>query len=166
MKEVVHRRYSRMLKEETPLPDLIIADGGIGQMETIRKVLVDELNLNIPIAGLAKNNKHKTNEVLIGFPPKSVGLKPTDQLFKFFAGMQEEVHRFALKFHREKRSKNQTVSELDKIPGIGEKTKKELITHFKSIKRLRLAKLEDIEKAIGKHRASIVYKHFNIDLMP
>lgn len=161
MKEVVHRRYSRMLKEETPLPDLIIADGGIGQMEIIRKVVFDELNLNIPIAGLSKNNKHKTNEVLIGFPPKSVGLKPTEQLFKFFAGMQEEVHRFAIKFHREKRSKNQTASELDKIPGIGEKTKKELITHFKSIKRIRLAKFEDIEKLIGKHRASIVYNYFN-----
>lgn len=166
LKEVVHRRYSRMLKEETPLPDLIIADGGIGQMEIIRKVVVDELNLNIPIAGLAKNNKHKTNEVLIGFPPKSVGLKPTDQLFKFFAGMQEEVHRFAIKFHREKRSKNQTVSELDKIPGIGEKTKKELITHFKSIKRIRLAKFEDIEKLIGKHRGSIVYNYFNANLEP
>ncbi len=161
MNEVVLRRYSRMLKEETPLPDLIIADGGIGQMETIRKVIVDELNLTIPIAGLAKNNKHKTNEVLIGFPPKSVGLKPTDQLFKFFAGMQEEVHRFAIKFHRDKRSKKQTTSELDKITGIGEKTKIELLNHFKSIKRLRLAKLEDIEKIAGKRRASVVYNHFN-----
>lgn len=160
MKEVVYRRYSRVLKEETPLPDLIIADGGIGQMEIIRKVIYDELNLKIPIAGLAKNNKHKTNEVLIGFPPKTVGLKPTDQLFKFFAEMQEEVHRFAIKFHREKRSKNQTTSELDKINGIGEKSKKELISHFKSIKRLRAANLEDIEKIIGKHRASVVYKHF------
>jgi excinuclease ABC subunit C len=166
MKEVVHRRYSRMLKEETPLPDLIIADGGIGQMEIIRKVIIDELNLNIPIAGLAKNNKHKTNEVLIGFPPKSVGLKPTDQLFKFFAGIQEEVHRFAIQFHREKRSKSQTTSELDLIKGIGEITKKELITHFKSIKRLRLAKFEDIEKVIGKHRASIVYEHFKGNLKP
>ncbi len=166
MKEVVLRRYSRILKEETPLPDLIIADGGIGQMEIIRKVIFDELKLNIPIAGLAKNNKHKTNEVLIGFPPKSVGLKPTDQLFKFFAGMQDEVHRFAIKFHREKRSKNQTVSELDKIHGIGEKTKIELINHFKSIKRLRLAKLVDIEKIVGKHRASIIYEHFNGHLKP
>ncbi len=166
MKEVVFRRYTRMLKEETPLPDLIIADGGIGQMEIIRKVIVDELNLNIPIAGLAKNSKHKTNEILIGFPPKTVGLKPTDQLFKFFAGMQEEVHRFAIKFHREKRSKNQTTSELDKISGIGEKTKKELISHFKSIKRLRSVNLEDIEKLIGKHRASIVYEHFKGNLKP
>ncbi len=166
MKEVVFRRYTRMLKEETPLPDLIIADGGIGQMEIIRKVIVDELNLNIPIAGLAKNSKHKTNEILIGFPPKTVGLKPTDQLFKFFAGMQEEVHRFAIKFHREKRSKNQTTSELDKISGIGEKTKKELISHFKSIKRLRSVNLEDIEKLIGKHRASIVYEHFKGNSKP
>lgn len=164
MREVVYRRYSRMLKEETTLPDLIIADGGTGQMEVIRKVIVDELNLNIPIAGLAKNSKHKTNEVLIGFPPKSVGLKPTDQLFKFFASMQEEVHRFAIKFHRDKRSKNQTSSELDKIQGIGEKTKKELISHFKSIKRLRLASLDDIAKIIGKHRSTIVYDYFNADL--
>ena len=161
MKEVVFRRYSRMITEQSPLPDLIIADGGIGQMEVIRKVIEDELKLQIPIAGLVKNSKHRTSEVLIGFPPQSVGLKPTDQLFNFFGGIQEEVHRFAIKFHREKRSRNQTTSELDKIPGIGEKMKSELISHFKSIKRLRLASLEEISDVIGKHRSSIIYKYFN-----
>ena len=155
-----------MLEEETPLPDLIIADGGIGQMEIIRKVIEDELGLKIPIAGLAKDNKHKTNEILIGFPPMAVGLKPTDQLFKFFAGMQDEVHRFVIKFHREKRSKQQTSSELDNIQGIGEKTKNDLIQHFKSLKRVRTASLEDIAKIIGNSRASIIYNYFKSNLKP
>lgn len=160
MKEVVRRRYSRMIQEETPLPDLIIADGGVGQMEVIRQVVEDELKLNIAIAGMAKDNKHRTSEILIGFPPQSVGLKPTDQLFKFFAAMQEEVHRYAISFHRDKRSKNQTASELDTIEGIGEKSKNELIKHFKSIKRIRMAELAELEKIVGKNRASIIYKHF------
>jgi len=166
MKEVVLRRYSRILNESLPLPDLIVADGGIGQMEVIRQVIQDELSLDIPIAGLAKDNKHKTNEILIGFPPMAVGLKPTDQLFKFFAGMQDEVHRFAIKFHREKRSKQQTSSELDNIQGIGEKTKNDLIQHFKSLKRVRTASLEDIAKIIGNARASIIYNYFKSDLKP
>ncbi len=164
MKEVVLRRYSRMLKEETPLPDLILTDGGLGQMEIVRQVIEDELNINIPIAGLVKNKQHKTNEVLFGFPPKSIGLKPNDLLFKFLANIQGEVHRFAITFHREKRSKAQTTSALDEIKGIGEKTKTELINHFKSIKRLRNAEISEIEKITGKHRASIVYSHFNADL--
>ena len=160
MKEVVRRRYSRMLNEETPLPDLIVADGGIGQMEVIRQVIQDELKLNIPIAGMAKDNKHRTSEILIGFPPQAVGMKGTDQLFKFFASMQEEVHRFAISFHRDKRSKSQTASELDLIAGIGEKTKNELIKHFKSVKRVRLAEITELEEVVGKSRASIIYKHF------
>lgn len=160
MKEVVRRRYSRMLSEETPLPDLIVADGGIGQMEVIRQVIVDELNLNIPIAGMAKDNKHRTSEILIGFPPQAVGMKGTDQIFKFFASMQEEVHRFAISFHRDKRSKSQTASELDSITGIGEKTKNDLIKHFKSVKRVRLAEIPELEEVVGKSRASIIYKHF------
>jgi len=166
MYEVVSRRYNRMLKEELVLPDLIVADGGIGQMEIIRKVVEDELKLNIPIAGLAKNKKHKTNEILYGFPPKAVGLKATDQIFKFFAGMQDEVHRFAIKFHREKRSKNQTDSELDNITGIGEKTKNELLSHFKSVKRIKNASIQELTKIIGTNRASITYKYFNQEITP
>ncbi len=164
MQEVVRRRYSRMIEENTPLPDLIIADGGIGQMEVIRKVVEDELNLKIPIAGLAKDDKHKTHELLFGFPPKVIGMKPNEMLFKLLANIQEEVHRFAIKFHRDKRSKKQTASELDNIKGIGEKTKNELIKHFKSVKRVRTAEFSDIEKIIGTHRASTVYNHFNPNL--
>jgi len=166
MKEVVRRRYTRMLNEGTPLPDLIIADGGIGQMEVIRQVIVDELKLQIPIAGLAKDTKHRTNEILIGFPPKTVGLKPTDQLFKFFAGMQDEVHRFAIAFHRDKRSKNQTASELDTIPGIGEKTKNELIKHFKSVKRIKSSNLDELTEVVGKNRATTIYEHFQAQMKP
>lgn len=161
MYEVVSRRYSRIINEDLPLPDLIIADGGIGQMEIIRKVIEDDLKLTIPIAGLAKNNKHQTSEILYGFPPKAVGLKPTDQLFKFLAGMQDEVHRFAIKFHRDLRSKSQTASELDSIKGIGEKTKNDLIKEFKSIKRIRNANLEELKKIVGTTRASIIYNYFN-----
>lgn len=164
MMEVVRRRYSRMIEENTPLPDLIIADGGSGQMEVIRKVVEDELNLKIPIAGLAKDDKHKTRELLFGFPPKAIGMKPNEILFKLFANIQEEVHRFAIKFHQDKRSKKQTASELDNIKGIGEKTKNELIKHFKSVKRVRTAEFSDIEIIIGTHRASLVYSHFNPNL--
>lgn len=164
MKEVVKRRYIRLINENMPLPDLIIADGGIGQMEVIRQVVEDELNLKIPIAGLAKNDKHKTSELLFGFPPKEIGMKPNDTLFKLLAFIQEEVHRFAITFHRDKRSKSQTTSELDKIPGIGEKTKNELIRHFKSLKRVKSSNLDELTKIIGTNRASIVYKHFNPDL--
>lgn len=161
MQEVVRRRYSRMMDENSPLPDLIIADGGIGQMEVIRKVVEDELKLKIPIAGLAKDDKHKTRELLFGFPPKVIGLKPTETLFRLLANIQEEVHRFAIQFHRDKRSKKQTASELDTIKGIGEKTKNELIKHFKSLKRIKTAEFADIEKIIGTHRATIIYEHFN-----
>lgn len=166
MKEVVRRRYTRMMNEETPLPDLIIADGGIGQMEVIRQVIEGELKLNIPIAGLAKDSKHNTREVLFGFPPKAVGLKPTDQLFKLLASMQDEVHRFAISFHRDKRSKTQTASELDTIPGIGEKTKNDLIKHFKSVKRIRNAQLPELIEIAGTSRASIIYNYFRAELKP
>ena len=161
MREVVFRRYKRMLDEQTPLPDLIVADGGIGQMESIRQVIEDELQLNIPIAGLAKNDKHQTRELLFGFPPQSIGLKATDACFKFLAGMQEEVHRYAIEFHRDKRSKKQTASELDEIKGIGQETKNKLLLTFKSVKRIKEATLENLENCIGKHRASIVYEYFH-----
>lgn len=164
MKEVVFRRYSRLLNEASPLPDLIVADGGVGQMEIIRQVIEDELKLNIPIAGMAKDSKHRTNEILYGFPPMAVGLKPTDQLFKFFAGLQDEVHRFAIKFHREKRSKSQTASELDSIPGIGEKTKTDLLKHFKSLKRISLATEAELQEVVGKSRSSVVYNYFQAKL--
>jgi len=160
MKEVVRRRYTRMINEESPLPDLIIADGGIGQMEVIRQVVEDELKLTIPIAGLAKDSKHHTREMLFGFPPKAIGMKPTDLLFKLLASMQDEVHRFAITFHRDKRSKTQIASELDTIPGIGEKTKTDLINHFKSIKRIKSADLQELTETIGTSRASTVYNYF------
>lgn len=166
MKEVVRRRYTRMLNEDLNLPDLIVADGGVGQMEVIRQVVEDELKLQIPIAGLAKDGKHKTHEVLIGFPPQVVGLKPTDQLFKFFAGMQDEVHRFAITFHRDKRSKTQVASELDNIPGIGEKTKNDLIKHFKSVKRIRNAEITELSEIVGTNRSSIIYNYFRANLKP
>ena len=166
MKEVVRRRYERMINEASPLPHLIIVDGGIGQMEVVRQVVEDELKLKIPIAGLAKNKRHRTRELLFGFPPKIIGMKPTDELFKFLASIQDEVHRFAISFHREKRSKAQVVSELDEVKGIGEKTKTALLSHFKSLKRLKSAELSDIENVVGKQRASIVYAHFRPDLSP
>jgi len=164
MKEVVRRRYTRMLSEETPLPDLIIADGGVGQMEVIRQVIEDELNINIPIAGLAKDSKHHTRELLYGFPAKAIGLKINDPLFKLLASMQGEVHRFAITFHRDKRSKTQVASELDTIPGIGEKTKNELIKHFKSVKRIRLAEMSELIEIAGNNRASIIYNYFRAEL--
>lgn len=161
MREVVKRRYERLIAENSPLPDLIVADGGVGQMEIIRQVVENELNTSIPIIGLAKDNKHKTREILVGFPTQSVGIKPTDQIFKFFANLQDEVHRYAISFHRDKRSKAQTSSELDKIKGIGEKTKNELLKHFKSTKRISLAKIDELEKIAGKSRATIIYSHFH-----
>lgn len=160
MREVVYRRYKRCIEEGTPLPDLIVADGGAGQMGIIKDVFENLLKTDVAIAGLAKDSKHKTNEILTGFPIRAVGLKPTDMLFKFFAGMQDEVHRFAISFHRDLRSKNQIASELDKIKGIGEKTKKELLDHFKSVKRIGMAEKSELEKIIGNNRASIIYDHF------
>ncbi|MBR6659978.1 MAG: excinuclease ABC subunit UvrC [Paludibacteraceae bacterium] len=162
MKEVVRRRYSRVIEEESPLPQLIIADGGIGQMEVIREVIEDELNLSIPIAGLAKNEKHKTKELLFGFPPKVVGMDPNDEVFRFFASIQDEVHRYAIKFHREKRSKNQVKSELE-IKGIGPKTREQLIKRFKSVKRIKELSINELENEIGNSKAQIIFQYFHKD---
>jgi len=156
MKEVVRRRYTRMIEEETPLPDLIITDGGKGQMEVVREVVEDELDLHIPIAGLAKDNRHRTNELLFGFPPSVVGMKTDSALFHLLTHIQDEVHRFAITFHREKRSKHQLASELDNIKGIGRKTQELLIKKFRSVKRIREAQEEDIAALIGKSKARIL----------
>lgn len=160
MKEVVRRRYSRLMEEEQPLPQLIIADGGIGQMEVIREVVEDELHLGIPIAGLAKNEKHRTKELIFGFPPRIINLDPTDETFRFFASIQDEVHRFAIKFHREKRSKNMIRTELD-IKGIGEKTQESLIKKFKSVKRIKELSFEELSAEIGNNKARIIVDYFN-----
>jgi len=153
MKEVVRRRYSRAIEEESPLPDLIITDGGKGQMESVRQVIVDELHLNIPIAGLAKDRKHRTSELLYGFPPQTIGLKQGTPLFRLLEQIQDEVHRFAITFHRDKRSKRQVASALDSIEGIGEKTKTQLLQKFKSVKRIREATLEELTDVVGPSKA-------------
>ena len=157
MAEVVYRRYKRLKEENGTLPNLIIADGGKGQMEIIRKVVEDELKLNIPIAGLAKNDRHKTRELLYGFPPQSIGLKPESQLFRTLSAMQEEVHRFAISFHREKRSARQTASELDNIPGIGPKLRTALLQKFKSVKRIKEAPLADLQSVVGAARGQKIF---------
>lgn len=157
MAEVVYRRYKRLKEENGTLPNLIIADGGKGQMEIIRKVVEDELELNIPIAGLAKNDRHKTRELLYGFPPQSIGLKPESQLFRTLSVMQEEVHRFAISFHREKRSARQTASELDNIPGIGPKLRTALLQKFKSVKRIKEAPLADLQSVVGAARGQKIF---------
>ena len=161
MKEVVHRRYSRLLEEEQPLPELIIADGGKGQMGVIREVIQDELNLDIPIAGLAKNDRHRTNELLYGFPPMSVQLKTDSELFHVLTQIQDEVHRFAITFHREKRSKRALESELDSIKGIGPKTRDGLLNALKSVKKIREANLDTLTTLIGASKAQIVYDYFH-----
>ena len=165
MKEVVLRRYKRLIEEQQPLPDLIVADGGKGQMEVIRQAVQDELHLDIPIAGLAKNDRHRTNELLYGFPPRVIGMKDTSELFRVLTQLQDEVHRFAINFHRDKRSKHQIHSELDDIKGIGEKTRDELLKLFKSVKRIREASLNDISNAIGQSKAKIIYQHFHSDYL-
>ncbi len=161
MKEVVYRRYSRLLEEEQPLPDLIVADGGKGQMEVIREVIQDELNLDIPIAGLAKNDRHRTNELLYGFPPRSVQLKTDSELFHVLTQLQDEVHRFAITFHRDKRSKHALESELDGIKGIGPKTRDELLSKLKSVKRIKETDIQTLNDAIGASKAAIVYQYFH-----
>ena len=149
MREVVGRRYSRLLEERSPLPDLIITDGGKGQMEVVREVIEDDLKLNIPIAGLAKDNKHRTSELLYGFPPMTIGVKQNTPLFHLLENIQNEVHRFAITFHRDKRSKNQIASALDKIPGIGKKRKTALLKAFKSVSRIKKASLEELTEIVG-----------------
>ena len=161
MKEVVRRRYTRLIEEEQPLPNLIVADGGKGQMEVIREVIQDELNLDIPIAGLAKNERHRTNELLYGFPPMTVALKTDSELFHMLTHLQDEVHRFAITFHREKRSKHALTSELDNIKGIGEKTRDSLLNKLKSVKKIREADLETLITTIGKAKAGIIYSYFH-----
>jgi excinuclease ABC subunit C len=161
MKEVVHRRYTRLIEEEQPLPDLIVADGGKGQMEVIRQVIQDELNLDIPIAGLAKNDRHRTNELLYGFPPRVIGMKDTSELFRVLTQLQDEVHRFAIEFHRNKRSKRALHSELDDIKGIGPKTRDELLKGLKSVKNIRETDINQLATLIGNAKAKIVYDYFH-----
>jgi excinuclease ABC subunit C len=163
MKEVVRRRYMRMKEENTPLPDLIITDGGKGQMEVVRQVVEDELHLQIPIAGLAKDNRHRTNELLFGFPPVVIGMKTDSDLFHILTKIQDEVHRYAISFHRDKRSKHALHSELDEIKGIGPKTKESLLKTFKTVKNIKNASLEDLEKNIGKAKANIVFQFFHAE---
>ena len=161
MKEVVHRRYKRLIVEEQPLPDLIVADGGQGQMEVIRQVIQDELHIDIPIAGLAKDNRHRTNELLYGFPPKVIGLKTDSELFHVLTRLQDEVHRFAITFHREKRSKRALHSELNDIKGIGPKTRDALLNTLKTVKKIKEANQEELTEVVGKAKAGIVFQHFH-----
>lgn len=161
MQEVVRRRYSRMQEEGTPLPDLIITDGGKGQMEVVRAVIEDELHLQIPIAGLAKNNKHRTNELLYGFPPQTIGLKTDSELFKALTQIQDEVHRYAISFHRNKRSKHQLHSELDDIQGIGTKTKETLLKEFKTIQKIKTTDIQELTNIIGKSKATLIFNYFH-----
>ena len=160
MKEVVHRRYSRLMEEEQPLPDLIVADGGKGQMEVIREVIQDELNLDIPIAGLAKDDRHRTNELLYGFPPMTIALKTDSELFHVLTQLQDEVHRFAITFHRDKRSKRALHSELDDIAGIGPKTRDLLLQKLKSVKRIKEADIQTLTEIVGASKAELIANHF------
>ena len=159
MKEVVMRRYKRAIEENTPLPDLLITDGGKGQMSAVKEV-IDELGLDIPIAGLAKDNRHRTNELLFGFPPQTIGLKQGTPLFRLLTRIQDEIHRYAITFHRDKRSKRQTASELDEIKGIGEKSKNALLKEFKSVKRIREATPQEWAAVVGEAKARILQIHF------
>ena len=161
MKEVVYRRYKRLTEEEQPLPDLIVADGGKGQMEVIRQAVQNELGLNIPIAGLAKNDRHRTNELLYGFPPRVIGLKDTSELFRVLTQLQDEVHRFAITFHRDKRSKHALHSELDDVKGIGPKTRDELLNALKTVKKIKEASKEKLTEIIGASKAAILYTYFH-----
>ena len=163
MQEVVRRRYKRMIEEQQPLPDLIITDGGRGQMECVRKVVEDELNIHIPIAGLAKDNRHRTNELLFGFPPVVVGMKTNSELFHVLTRIQDEVHRYAISFHRDKRSKTALHSQLDDIKGIGKTTRDKLFQHFKTIARMKAASMEEIAGVIGKSKAALLAEALAID---
>ena len=163
MHEVVLRRYRRAKDEETPLPDLIITDGGKGQMEVVRHAIEDELHLSIPIAGLAKDNRHRTHELLYGFPPMTIGLKTDSELFKLLTRMQDEVHRFAITYHRNKRSKRQTASELDSVPGIGEKTKHLLLKELGSVKRIKEAPAETLCAILGSKRGDKLYHYLHAE---
>jgi excinuclease ABC subunit C len=161
MQEVVRRRYSRFIEENTPLPDLIITDGGRGQMECVRKVVEDELHVQIPIAGLAKDSHHRTNELLFGFPPIVIGLKQSSELFKVLTAMQDEVHRYAISFHKAKRTKRQTKSELDDIPGVGKTTKELLIKTFKTLKRIKDADLFELQSLLGSKKGEKIWRELH-----
>lgn len=163
MKEVVRRRYTRMMEENEPLPNLIITDGGQGQMSVVRSVVEDELHLQIPVAGLAKDNRHRTNELLYGNPPATIAIKTDSELFRILTQIQDEVHRFAITFHRNKRSKHQLHSELDEIKGIGPKTKQLLLGQLKSVKRIQEASIDTLTTIAGKTKAAIIYQHFHPD---
>lgn len=160
MQEVVRRRYSRMMDEGAPLPDLIITDGGKGQMDVVHAVIADELHLDIPIAGLAKDDRHRTNELLYGFPPQTIAFPPESELFKVLTQIQDEVHRYAISFHRDKRSKHALHSELDDIKGIGPKAKEALLSKFKSVKKVKEASIETLTEVLGPHKAEILVKYF------
>ena len=164
MQEVVRRRYSRMIEEQTPLPDLIITDGGKGQMEVVREVVADELHLNIPIAGLAKDDRHRTNELLYGFPPQTIGLDVKSELFKVLTQIQDEVHRYAITFHRNKRSKHALHSELDDIKGLGPKGKEALLKELKTVKSIKKADNQRLIQVLGASKGTIVYKHFHPEM--
>ena len=166
MKEVVRRRYSRLIEEGKPLPDLIITDGGKGQMEVVRQVIEDELQVDIPIAGLAKDDRHRTNELLFGFPPRVVGLKPNSEVFRLLAHIQDEVHRFAITFHRKKFEKGFIHSELADIKGIGKKTAEKLLLELKSVKGISEASLEQLSEIVGPAKAQVVYNHFQTQKKP
>jgi len=161
MQEVVRRRYSRMVEEKTPLPDLIITDGGKGQMDVVREVIVDQLHLDIPIAGLAKDDRHRTNELLFGYPPQTIGIDVKSELFKLLTQIQDEVHRYAITFHRDKRSKHALHSELDDIKGIGPKAKEALLKRFKTVKAIKESNAETLEEVLGKAKTKILQDHFN-----
>ena len=164
MQEVVRRRYSRIIEEQTPLPDLIITDGGKGQMEVVREVVADELHLDIPIAGLAKDDRHRTNELLYGFPPQTIGLDVKSELFKVLTQIQDEVHRYAITFHRNKRSKHALHSELDDIKGLGPKGKEVLLKELKTVKSIKEADNQQLIKVLGASKGTIVYKHFHPEM--
>ncbi len=160
MREIVHRRYADLLDENKPLPDLIIADGGEGQMNAIREVLENQLGLHIPVAGLKKDDRHRTNVLLYGAPPQEYGMKVTDELFRLLVQIQDEVHRFAISYHRQKRSKSQTHSELDDIHGVGEVAKQKLLRHFRSVARAKSAELDELQQVLGNSLGTKVYEHF------
>ena len=164
MQEVVRRRYSRMIEEGSPIPDLIITDGGRGQMEVVREIVEDELHLKIPIAGLAKDDRHRTNELLFGFPPVVIGMKTDSELFHVLTRIQDEVHRYAITFHRDKRSKHALHSELDNIKGIGPKTKDLLIKKLKSVKKIKESDLQTITEIVGSAKGKIIYDYFHSSL--
>ena len=161
MKEVVRRRYARLLEEEQPLPDLIVADGGKGQMEVMRQVIQDELHIDIPIAGLVKDDRHRTRELLYGFPPRAVGIKPDSEIFRLMTHLQDEVHRFAITHHRKKFEKGFLHSELADIKGIGKSTAEKLLLELKSVKTIKEATLESLTSLIGPAKAKLVYDHFH-----